>query len=124
MSDPKVEPKPPVEAPAEADSPKSAFIFLFVVVSAIVLTGVVIGVGQYFEIMVRQELDTKVLGVENPVLRQLRADESARLSRYQWADQKAGVVRIPVERARELIVLEWPARKDEFVKGTSDAAIR
>jgi hypothetical protein len=36
-------------------------------------------------------------------LRQLRAAEDAQLSTYGWVDEKAGVVRIPIERAIEAL---------------------
>ena len=35
---------------------------------------------------------------------QLRANETDKLNHYSWVDQQNGVVRIPVERAMELIV--------------------
>lgn len=34
----------------------------------------------------------------------LRATEDARLSRYDWVDRSGGVVRIPIDRAMQLIV--------------------
>jgi hypothetical protein len=36
-------------------------------------------------------------------LQQLRADEDAVLHSYGWVDQAAGIVRIPIERALDLI---------------------
>ena len=36
-------------------------------------------------------------------LRTLRADEQARLQGYGWADQSKTIVRIPIERAMELL---------------------
>jgi hypothetical protein len=33
-----------------------------------------------------------------------RADEQRRLESYAWVDEKAGIVRIPIERAMKLIV--------------------
>jgi len=36
-------------------------------------------------------------------LRNLRAAEETRLTTYGWVDRKAGVVRIPIERAKELV---------------------
>lgn len=37
-------------------------------------------------------------------MRQMRADEERVLSSYGWVDQKAGIVRIPIERAMEMLV--------------------
>jgi hypothetical protein len=39
-------------------------------------------------------------------LRALRATEDARLHGYGWVDRRAGVVRIPIERAMELVAQE------------------
>jgi hypothetical protein len=39
-------------------------------------------------------------------LAQHRASEEARLSSYGWIDRSAGVVRLPVERAMELVLSE------------------
>ena len=107
----------PAEA-AEGDNPRTTFIFLFVLVAAFVLTGIVLAVDQFFEISVREEIENKLLRPESAQLRQLRADEEAKLTRYQWVDEKKGVVRIPLDRARELVLSEWAARPSGLVPGT------
>lgn len=38
------------------------------------------------------------------LLRRLRLSEAERLGRYQWIDRDAGIVRIPIEHAMELVV--------------------
>jgi hypothetical protein len=63
---------------------------------------------------VREEVEHKILKPESAQLRQLRADEEAKLSRYQWLDQKSGVLRIPLDRARELVLAEWKDRAEGF----------
>jgi hypothetical protein len=43
-------------------------------------------------------------------IQQLRRSERTLLDSYGWVDQKAGVVRIPIERAKELMLARgWPA---------------
>ena len=37
-------------------------------------------------------------------LRELRAQEDAVLHSYDWVDKQAGIVRIPIERAMELVI--------------------
>lgn len=106
----------------DQDRPNTAFIFVFVLASVFVLVGVVLAVDQFFKVSVLEEIDAKVNSAENPALRQLRADEDARLSRYQWVDQKTGVLRIPVDRARERVLAEWGARPQGFVVPPSDPA--
>jgi hypothetical protein len=47
-------------------------------------------------------------------LKQLRATEEALLTTYGWADRENGVVRIPIDRAMELLLERGlPARKPE-----------
>jgi len=46
-------------------------------------------------------------------LKELRAAEDAMLHSYGWVDQQAGVVRIPIERAMEVLAEHWK----EEVKG-------
>lgn len=46
-------------------------------------------------------------------LRQIRADEQRRLNSYGWVEPNAGVVRIPIERAMELLLQRGlPAREE------------
>jgi hypothetical protein len=47
-------------------------------------------------------------------LRQLRAAEEAALNSYGWVDKDAGIVKIPVNRAMEILAKkDLPARKQE-----------
>jgi len=42
---------------------------------------------------------------------ELRQSEAGKVSSYAWIDQKAGVVQLPVERAMELTVQKYGAKK-------------
>jgi hypothetical protein len=44
-------------------------------------------------------------------LADLREKEANQVASYGWVDRKAGVVRLPIERAMELVVLEYGGRK-------------
>ncbi|MGB7947919.1 MAG: hypothetical protein WCH75_09580 [Candidatus Binatia bacterium] len=47
-------------------------------------------------------------------LRQLRAAEDAVLSSYSWVDKDAGIVKIPIDRAMEILAKKGlPARQPE-----------
>jgi hypothetical protein len=47
-------------------------------------------------------------------LRQMRAAEDAMLNSYGWVDKDAGIVRVPVDRAMEILAKKGlPARKQE-----------
>jgi hypothetical protein len=37
-------------------------------------------------------------------INELRADEARRLETYGWVDQEGGIVRVPIERAMELVI--------------------
>ncbi len=50
----------------------------------------------------------------NKDLRQMRAGEEAALNSYAWVDKDAGIVRIPIQRAMEILAKQGlPARKQE-----------
>jgi hypothetical protein len=58
-------------------------------------------------------------------LAHLRQDELARLSRYGWMDKKAGVAKIPIERAMEIVAqkgLPAPEPASAGAIGSSSAA--
>lgn len=44
-------------------------------------------------------------------LNELRAQQAKQASSYAWVDQKAGVVQLPIERAMELTVQQYGAKK-------------
>lgn len=50
-------------------------------------------------------------------LREMRAGEDARLSSYGWVDKDADIVRIPIDRAMDILASKGlPARKTEPVE--------
>jgi hypothetical protein len=52
-------------------------------------------------------------------LKDLLQDENAKLNSYAWVDQKAGIVRIPIDRAMDLLVKNGlPARSGPPAKPT------
>ena len=110
------------EEPVESDAPRTTFIFAFALASCIGLGLVLLGIDQMFNVLMREEVAEKVLRPESSALRALRADEQAKLTHYQWVDQKKGVLRVPLERAMELTLAEWAARPQGFVAGTPDPA--
>lgn len=95
---------------AEDDRTNLRAIVIWFVGIVLAVIVAVIFVLNYFGIEMRKELSAKVLTAENPVLRDLRATEHAKLTKYKWVDQKAGVVRIPLDRAQELTLRDWSSR--------------
>lgn len=92
---------------AEIDRPKNALIAIYIVGLCIVIVATVIAVYELFVVEFKAEIQAKVLDPQNSALRELRATEEARLTRYQWVSQKDGVVRIPLPRAIELTLKDY-----------------
>jgi len=53
-----------------------------------------------------ESYDQKRVALRQEKLRTLRVEDEKRLNSYAWVDQKKGVVRIPVERAMEVVAAE------------------
>ena len=95
---------------SELHKPPTALVAVAILGGILVVVLAAIALGQYAGFAMEDELDKKVRERPPLELMTLRQREAERLSRYQWVDPKAGVVRIPVERALELTLKEWPNR--------------
>jgi hypothetical protein len=110
------------DIPVEGDGISYRGIVWFVVVLAITTAICQLLVWGMFEVMAgrveaadapRSPLATPadamppqpVLLLDEPAnLRDFRADEAARLTTYGWIDENAGTVRLPIDRAKELLL--------------------
>lgn len=92
------------------DNPNNLALGAGIFVTMVSFVLMVLGCRELYIQMVDQEVEKKVLSVQPEQLRNLRAGEQTRLSQYQWADQKAGVVRLPLKRAAELTLRDWKTR--------------
>ncbi len=104
--------------PAAAPEPKPGYersdinprligaLFAIIVVAIVVA---VLAVERYFAVVYEQQLYIKVLSPVASDLKQLRAREDARLHSYAYIDRKKGLVRLPIERAMELLAAEYAA---------------
>ncbi|MDC0684316.1 hypothetical protein [Sorangium atrum] len=99
------------EAQAEADRPNNSLIFVIVIATLFSIVVTVLFVNEIFKSTMEHEISSKVLEPPNSALRGLRAMEQERLSRYQWADEKKGVVRIPVDQAVALTLKDYQERR-------------
>jgi hypothetical protein len=77
----------------------------FVVTIALFLSGLN-WLKSYFTVATNREVYRKVLEPPNPALLDMRVEESRVLGSYGWVDKDKGVVRIPVERAMDLLIEE------------------
>jgi len=96
--------------PAEDDNTNLRAVTIWYVGICVAVVVLVVFIWQYFSIQVRKEMDAKVFSAESTELREVRAAEQAQLTKYQWVDKNAGVVRIPLERAKELTLRDWSSR--------------
>jgi len=77
---------------------------------AVTLIGLVVCSGAVNEVMdykLRNEVYTKQLAAPNPLLASVRAQEAERLSHYRWLRKPDGTVRIPLERAKQLVLADY-----------------
>jgi hypothetical protein len=99
----------------EQDKPKNFLILGYTLAIVAILVATVIFVDQYLKADVRHEYERKVLQAPTVDYRNLRAAEEARLGSYHWIDQTKGIVRLPKDRARELVLKEWASRPEGVV---------
>jgi hypothetical protein len=99
------------EAQAEVDRPNNSLIFVIVIATLLSIVVVVLFVNEIFKSTMEREISTKVLEPPSSGVRSLRAWEKERLSRYQWADEKKGVVRIPVDQAVALTLKDYQEKR-------------
>ncbi len=113
---------PPGEPEGELDRPRNRMLGVIVFSTLALLFGIVLMIGQVFRSVFNHELSTKQLEHQSTELRELRAEEQAKLTRYQWVNRKEGVVRIPVDRARELTLLAYKSRAAKPAASAAEAA--
>ena len=79
-------------------------------VGALLLFVTIVALQAVFNSMQRAELERKVVTRPSEDLQRLRAQQQEQLGSYGWVDQNAGTVRLPVERAMELVASEAAKR--------------
>jgi hypothetical protein len=87
-------------------NPRSLLMFGGVLIAF--LTLLLFGMLNLYKLFVNEKEPKEVVGARAPgniydVLHNLRESEKARLTSYGWVDRKAGTVRIPIERAMDLV---------------------
>ena len=91
--------------------PKAGSIAAFAIGSIVLLILTIGALQQYFEHAWNQAVYEKVLAPPSEQLKDLRNRDDWNLTHYMYMDKKSGVVRIPVDRAMELIVKDAAAGK-------------
>lgn len=85
----------------DPDTPMSATV---AVISAVLVVVVILLLEALYFHMTGHEAERKVVDTKSEALEQLQAEQEQILDSYGWVDRDAGVVRIPVERAAELVI--------------------
>ncbi len=91
--------------------PRSGLIALFGIAAIVLVVVAVFAIQVYYDHVREKQLYEKVLAPVSDDLRSLRAKEDGELHSYGYADRDASKVRIPIERAMELLEKEAAAGK-------------
>ncbi len=91
----------------ENQEPKNNLIAFLLIISCIFIVATLAFLSWMFTATVENEQTRKQQSNSNYVdLQNLRKNEDAKLSEYQYVDKEKGIVRIPVERVMQLMVEE------------------
>jgi len=86
--------------------PASQQIMTFVIGSVVLLLAVIFALQNYFVAELGSAVETRVLSARPVEVRDLRSLEAWRLSHYEYTTPEKKEVRLPLERARELVLSE------------------
>jgi hypothetical protein len=102
----------PVPDPKEgfdSTEPHAPRIAFFVGISVITLIVVIGALQNYFESTWNSAVSEKVLSVAPPEMKDQRALEAWRMTHYEYTTPEKNEVRMPLERARELVLQDAAA---------------
>jgi hypothetical protein len=94
--------------------PNYKVLIPFVAVCVVLFLIIVFGVSEYYEIFREQLVEERVLLPQSPELLAVRAMEKKNLTTYGVVDKDKGVVRIPIERAMELVAADAASGKPKY----------
>lgn len=94
------------DAGFDADEPNTRGIFVFLAVMVVMFITVVVGVSYYYQYVYNQTEYQNVLAPPSQQLADLHARENWELTHYSYIDKAKGQVRIPINRAMELLAEE------------------
>lgn len=94
------------QAGFDSGEPKVRYIAVAGVALFVVLAAIILGVQWYYDTVHEQQVFVKQLEPVSQDLKALHAREEAGLTQYRYVDRAKGTVRLPIQRAMELIVKE------------------
>ena len=93
--------------PRVAEHPEqNRIIVLWGTVTVVILAIMLLFLRNYFFIVRNETVERNYLSAGNPQIEALRAHEDSVLTSYGWVNRQNGTVRIPIDRAMELVVSE------------------
>ncbi|HXN47380.1 MAG TPA: hypothetical protein VN893_12115 [Bryobacteraceae bacterium] len=95
----------------ETTEPRSGAIALVGAGIVILLVLVIVGVEAYYDRVRDQQIFVKQLQPVSEDLKALRAREDTDLNSYRYIDRAKGSVRLPINRAMDLLVEEAHAKR-------------
>jgi hypothetical protein len=101
-----------VNAPAfDTTEPKARAIAIFGIGTIVALVAIILGVQAYVDRIEQQEIFVKQLQPVAEDLKALHAREDLDLNTYQYLDRTKGTVRLPIQRAMDLLAAEYAGQK-------------
>lgn len=94
------------DAGFDSEEPNAKGILLFTGATVVLFIAVLVGVTYYFNNVYERREYEQVLAPISEQLKELHAREDWNLTHYQYVDKATGQVRIPLNRAMELLVKE------------------
>ncbi|HEY1204920.1 MAG: hypothetical protein ABSH46_07020 [Bryobacteraceae bacterium] len=95
----------------ETSEPRSGAIALIGAATVILLVLIIFGVQAYYDHARDQQIFVKQLQPVSEDLKALHAREDADLNSYRYIDRAKGTVRLPINRAMDLVVEEAHAKR-------------
>jgi hypothetical protein len=95
----------------DRDEPSARAIFIFAISSLVLLVLTILAIQQYFDHIWTEAVYEKILAPPSEQLREVRGRDDWNLSHYMYMDKASGQVRIPVEKAMELVLQDAAAGK-------------
>jgi hypothetical protein len=95
----------------DRDEPSAGAIASFAIGSLVLLVMTILAIQQYFDHIWSQAVYEKVLAPPSEQLKEVRGRDDWNLTHYLYMDKASGQVRIPVDRAMELVLQDAAAGK-------------
>lgn len=95
------------EVDYDRHEPRSGLIAIISGVTLAVLVGMILGVYWLYIVAYERVEQEQYAGVPSKELEAIRAREADHLYKYAYLDKEKGVIRVPVDRAIELVAAEF-----------------